>query len=117
MHHQHHREGIKWSTLAPYLVACVAVAVATATLFLFLSWRGSVQAQITQLRHEVATAQTQAASGDAGLSNTLSGLARHVSTLRTDLNAVSGLVGQYAGVCSVDASGPSGVASYAFRCK
>jgi len=117
MHHQYHREGIKWSALAPYLVACAAVAVATATLFLFLSWKGSMQAQVTQLRHEVATAQVQAASGDAGLSQSLSGLARHVSTLRTDVNAISGLVSSYTGICTIDAAGPSGVSSYAVHCK
>jgi len=67
--------------------------------------------------HDVSIIDLQAASGDAGLSQSLSGLARHVSTLRTDVNAISGLVSSYTGICTIDAAGPSGVSSYAVHCK
>lgn len=117
VNHEYRRPPIKWSALAPYLVACAAVAVATATLFMFFSWRGSMQAQVNQLRHQVAVVQAQAAgAADSGQSQ-INGLSRSVKGLRTDVNAIAALVGPFTSQCTTDLTGPSGPAAYLFLCR
>ena len=111
------REPVRWAQLAPYLVACVAVAVAVAVLAVFLAWRTAMQAQVSQLRHEVAVTQSQLASAaDAGGSQ-ISRLNRAVSTLRGEVNALDGLAA-YTGTCTTDATSSTGrLAVYAVPCR
>jgi hypothetical protein len=117
------RRRIALSELMPYFVACIALAAATAALVLFLSWRTGVQAQVSRLRREVASTQAHLASTQARLARDASAggsqfsrLNGSVRGLRTDVNAVSGLA-PYTGECTVDATGPSGVAVYALPCR
>lgn len=108
---------VPWASLAPYLVACAAVAAAVAALCLTLSWRTSMQAQVNLLRHEVATTQAQlSAAADSGQGQ-LSGLSRSVKSLRSDVAAISALVGPYAETCTTDATAPSGLVSASFLCR
>jgi hypothetical protein len=118
IHHQYHRESIKWSQLAPYLVACAAVAVATATLFIFLNWRGSMQAQVDQLRHQVAMQQAQmTAAADSGQSQ-INSLSRSLKGLRGDLNTLGDQVGPYNQTCTATATNSSGAAAVVkFMCR
>jgi len=111
------REPVRWAQLAPYLVACVAVAIAVAVLAVVLAWRTAMQAQVTQLRHQVAVTQSQLASAaDAGGSQ-ISRLNQAVSTLRGEVNALDGLAA-YTGTCTTDATSSTGrLAVYAVPCR
>jgi hypothetical protein len=111
------REPARWAQLAPYLVACVAVAVAAGVLAVFLAWRTAMQAQVAQLRREVAVTQSQLASAaDAGGSQ-ISRLNQAVSTLRGEVNALDGLAA-YTGTCTTDATSSTGrLAVYAVPCR
>jgi hypothetical protein len=111
------REPVRWAQLAPCLVAGIAVAVAVAVLAVFLAWRTAIQAQVSQLRHEVAVTQSQLASAaDAGGSQ-ISSLNRAVSTLRGEVNALDGLAA-YTGTCTTDATSSTGrLAFYAVPCR
>ena len=111
------REPVRWAQLAPYLVACVAVAVAVAVLAVVLAWRTAMQAQVTQLRHQVAVTQSQLTSAaDAGGSQ-IARLNRTVTTLRGEVNALDGLA-VYTGTCTTDATSSTGrLAVYAVPCR
>jgi hypothetical protein len=110
------RKPVRWAQLAPYLVACVVVALAVAVLAVILAWR-ALQAQVGQLRHEVAATQSQLASAaDAGGSQ-IARLNGAVSTLRGEVNALDGLAA-YTGTCTTDATSSNGrLAVYAVPCR
>ena len=93
------------------------MAVAVTVTVVFLAWRTAIQAQVSQLRHEVALTQSQLASAaDAGGSQ-ISGLNQAVSTLRGEVNALDGLAA-YTGTCTTDATSSSGrLAVYAVPCR
>jgi len=106
-----------WAQLAPYLVACVAVAVAVATLALTLTWRTTMQAQVNDLRHEVAGTQAQlSAAANSGQSQ-ITRLSGRVSTLGTAVEVITGRLAPYAQACVADATGPSGPVSASFLCR
>ena len=96
------------------------MAVAVTVTVVFLAWRTAIQAQVSQLRHEVALTQSQLASAaDAGGSQ-ISGLNQAVSTLRGEVNALDGLDGlaAYTGTCATDATSSTGrLAVYAVPCR
>lgn len=112
-----HPKRVRWAQIAPYLAALVGVAVATAALALFLTWKGSMQAQVSQLRHEVASTQAQlSAAADSGQSQ-LSRLSRHVASMSTAVNAITLQVGPFRQVCTTDLTGPNGPAAFNFPCR
>jgi hypothetical protein len=106
---------VRWLALVPYLAALITAGIAVAVLFMTAGWKSTMQAQIDQLRHQVANVQQQAASGDTQLQQNLSGLAGHISDIRSTVNGLQ--ASSYAGVCSIAASGPRGVSTYAFHCR
>jgi hypothetical protein len=115
--HEYRRQPVDWGKWAPYIAALIGVAIATAALVLSMGWQGSMQAQVTELRHQLATVQSQAASAaDSGQSQ-ISGLSKRVDTLRGDLSAIASLVGPYNVQCTTDLTGPSGPAAYVFACR
>ena len=113
----HKRQPARWAQLAPYLVACAAVAAAAAVLAVFLAWRTAMQAQVTQLRHQVAATQSQlTAAANAGGSQ-IARLNQAVSTLRGEVTALDGLAA-YTGTCTTDATSSTGrLAVYAVPCR
>jgi hypothetical protein len=113
----HKRQPVRWAQLAPYLVACIAVAVAVAVLAVFLPWRTAMQAQVTQLRHEVAATQSQLTSAADTGGSQISRLNQAVSTLRGEVNALDGLAA-YTATCATDATSSTGrLAVYAVPCR
>jgi hypothetical protein len=100
---------VRWGVIGPLFVGAAGVMLAAATLALFLVWRGSVTGQISQLRAELATAQ----SGEAGLS----GLTSRLNGVSRDVTALQSQFGSYAYVCSQDLTGPNGPAVFVFPCE
>lgn len=113
VHHAPPARRIRWATAGPLLVGAVGVILAAATLAVFLVWKGSVTAQIDQLRNELTSAQSQAASTSTGLS----GLSQRVAGMNRGMTALESLVGGYTSVCSQDLTGPSGPAQFYFPCQ
>jgi hypothetical protein len=72
---------IRWSEAGPYIVGIMGVVVAAVALAMFLMWKGSAEAQISQLRTELTTEQSRAASQTASTSTSLSGLTRRVDSI------------------------------------
>jgi len=107
----------RWAQLAPYLVACVAVAVAVATLALTLTWRTAMQAQVSQLQHEVATTHAQLAAAASSGQSQITRLSGRVSTLGTAVDAITGRLAPYAQTCVTDANAPSGPVAASFPCR
>ena len=106
---------VRWLALVPYLAALITAGIAVTVIVMTMGWKSTVQAQIDQLRHQIASVQQQAASGDTQLQQNLSGLAGHISDIRSTVNGLQ--ASSYAGVCSIAASGPRGVSTYAFHCR
>ncbi len=93
------------------------MAVAVAVLAVFLAWRTAMQAQVAQLRREVAVTQSQLASAAAAGGSQISRLNQAVSTLRGEVNALDGLA-VYTGTCTTDATSSTGrLAVYAVPCR
>ena len=84
------RHRVRWAQLAPYLVACVAMAVAIATLALTLTWRTAVQAQVGELRHQLAATQSQLSAAASSGQSQITRLSGRVSTLGTAVEVISG---------------------------
>jgi hypothetical protein len=103
--------------LAPYLVACVAVAVAVATLAVTLTWRTAMQAQVNDLRHELAGTQSQLSAAASSGQSQITRLSGRVSTLGTAVDAISGRLAPYAQTCVTDATAPSGPVAASFPCR
>jgi hypothetical protein len=70
--------------------------LAAATLALFLLWRGSAAEQIEQLRSQVSTAQTTAASSSADVSE----LTQRMDGASREVTSLEALVGSYTFACS-----------------
>jgi hypothetical protein len=93
------RQRATWASLAPYLVACVAVAVAVVTLTLTLAWRTAMQAQVSQLQHELAGTQSQLSAAASSGQSQITRLSGRVSTLGTAVDALTGRLAPYAQTC------------------
>jgi hypothetical protein len=87
--------------------------LAAATLALFLLWRGSAAEQIEQLRSQVSTAQTTAASSSADVSE----LTQRMDGASREVTSLEALVGSYTFACSTDLTCPSGPAQFFFPCR
>jgi uncharacterized protein HemX len=111
------RPRARWASLAPYLVACVAVAMAVATLTLTLAWRAAMQAQVSQLRHELAATQAQLSAAASSGQSQITRLSGRVSTLGTAMDAITGRLAPYTAICVTDANAPSGPAAASFLCR
>jgi hypothetical protein len=107
------RPRIRWATAGPLFVGAMGLLLASATLALFLVWKGSVAVQMSQLRAELATAQ----SSEAGASSGLSGLTSRLNGVSRDVTALQTLFGGYSYVCSQDLTGPNGPAVFVFPCE
>jgi hypothetical protein len=115
--HERKPRTVRLSQLAPYLVAFAGVAIAAVALSMFLGWRGQMQAQVDQLKHEVATVQGQAATGDAQLNQSVTGLSRRIENVRTAIGSLSAQLGPFSSQCTTDMTGPAGVAAYVVPCR
>jgi len=104
---------VRWGVIGPLCVGAVGVMLAAATLALFLIWKGSVTVQISQLRAQLATAQ----SSEAGASSGLSGLTSRLNGVSRDVTALQSQFGGYTYVCSQDLTGPNGPAVFVFPCQ
>jgi hypothetical protein len=91
-------------------VALVGLAVSMASITLLLQYRGTAQAQISQLQRAVASAQ--AASQGRASASQVDGLAAKVSTISAALSALA----PFNKVCSTDLTGPNGPAEFFFAC-
>jgi hypothetical protein len=111
------RQRATWAQLAPYLVACVAVALAVATMTLTLTWRTAMQAQVSQLRHELAGTQSQLSAAVGSGQSQITRLSGRVSTLGTAMDAITGRLAPYAATCVTDATAPSGPVAASFLCR
>ena len=107
------RRRVRWAVAGPAIIGALGLMMATATLTVFMLWKGSVAVQLSQLRAELATAQSQATSTGTGLS----GLSRRMDGMTHDVDALQGLVGGYSTVCSTDLTGPNGPAVFFFLCQ
>ena len=108
---------IRWSEAGPYIVGIMGVVVAAVALAMFLTWKGSAEAQISQLRTELTTEQSRAASQTASTSTSLSGLTRRVDSIGRDVNALGNLVGPFTSICTTDLTNPAGQAeAFVFAC-
>jgi hypothetical protein len=116
-HHEYRRQRIDWGRWAPYLAALAGVMIAVVTLALTLTWQGSMQARVDQLRHQLAATQSQAATAANAGQAQMSGLDRGIKSLRTDVNAIANLVGPFTSQCTTDLTGPNGPAAYLFLCR
>ncbi len=100
---------VSWRLMGAYIIAALGVGVACACLWLLHSYKTSVQAQMTQLRHAVATAQT-AQSKNASRFGELSS---RISSAEGQLV----LIAPYTMVCSQYLTGPNGgPATFYFPC-
>ena len=113
IHHAPPVRRIRWTTAGPLIVGTIGVMLAAATLAVLLVWKGSVTTQIDQLRNELTTAQSQAASNSTGLA----GLTQRVGGVYRDVAAIQGLVGGYTEVCSQALTASSGPAVFYFPCQ
>jgi len=111
------RRRASWAQLAPYLVACIAVAVAVAALALTLTWRTAMQAQVSQLQHELAGTQSQLSAAASSGQSQLTRLSGRVNTLGTAVDAITGRLAPYAQTCVTDATAPSGPVAASFLCR
>jgi uncharacterized protein HemX len=103
------RRHVDWRLTGAYIIAALAVGVACACLWLFHSYKVTTQAQITQIRHTLASAQT-AQSKSASTIDKLSG---RISSAEAELVLLS----PYGMVCSTYLTGPSGgPATFWFPC-
>jgi hypothetical protein len=111
------RHRVTWAQLAPYLVACVAMALAVATLAVTLTWRTAMQAQVNDLRRELAATQSQLSAAASSGQSQITRLSGRVSTLGTAMDAITGRLAPYAQTCITDATGPSGPVAASFLCR
>jgi hypothetical protein len=93
------------------------MAVAIATLALTLTWRTAVQAQVGELRHQLAATQSQLSAAASSGQSQITRLSGRVSTLGTAVEVISGRLAPYAQTCITDATGPSGPAAASFLCR
>ena len=107
------RPKVWWATAGPLLVGALGVMLAAGTLAVFMLWKGSVSAQMSQLRSELTAVQSQAASNSQGIS----GLSGRVNGIRSDVNSLGTQLGGYAGVCQQYLTGSNGQpATFYFPC-
>ncbi len=111
------RQRARRAQLAPYLVACVAAAVTIATLALALTWRTAMQAQVSQLQHELAGTQAQLSAAASSGQSQITRLSGRISTLGTAVEVITGRLVPYAQTCVTDATGPSGPVAASFLCR
>jgi hypothetical protein len=101
---------VDWRLTGAYIIAALAVGVACACLWLFHSYKVTTQAQITQIRHTLASTQT-AQSKSAITIKSLSG---QISSQDGEL----ALLAPYDMVCSQYLTGPNGgPATFTFPCR
>jgi hypothetical protein len=93
------------------------MAVAIAALALSLTWRIAMQAQVGELRHELAGTQSQLSAAASSGQSQITRLSGRVSTLGTTVDAISGRLAPYAQACVTDATGPSGPVAASFLCR
>jgi hypothetical protein len=103
------RKQVDWRLTGAYIIGAVAVVVACACLWLFHSYKVTVDAQVTQLRHALVSAQT-AQSKSAVVIKNLSGR----------LSSAEGVLiplAPYNMTCSTYLTGPTGgPATFWFPC-
>lgn len=111
------RQRATWASLAPYLVACVAVAAAVAAVALTMTWRTAMAAQVSQLRHELAGTQSRLSAAASSGQSQLTRLSGRVNTLGTAVDTLTGRLAPYAQTCITDATAPSGPVAASFPCR
>jgi uncharacterized protein HemX len=113
----HRRKPAEWGQIAPYLAALVGVAVVVTAVALALGWKGTMQEQVNELRHQLAVTQAQMAAAANSGQTQLSGLAQRVAGLHGQVSALSGQVFAFGSQCTADMTGPAGVAAYVVPCR
>jgi len=103
------RRQIDWRLAGAYITAALAVGVACACLWLFHSYKVTVAAQMTQLRHAVTMAQ----SAQSKNATSINGLAGQISSAQAQLVLIS----PYTMICQQYLTGPSGgPETFSFPC-
>src|SRR5437773_10012807 len=106
--HDQRRPRINRATAGAYITAALGLGIAIAVAALFLSYRGTVAAQMSQLRQAPSTAQSAQPKNDSSLS----GLAGEVTGIDNALAALA----PYSKICSQELTGPNGPAAFYFLC-
>jgi len=110
--HDRRRLRINWATAGAYITAALGLGIAIAVTALFLGYKGSVAGQMSQLRQEVAKAQSAAKSANARNAGSINSLSGKVASLGKATSVLS----QFGMVCSQDLTGPNGPAQFFFPC-
>jgi hypothetical protein len=97
---------------ASFAIGVVGLIVGAAALVLSLMSKSSTEAQIGQLRDQLASTQASVRADVANGSNNLNNLAGKVSNMGQAVDSLE----QYNGACSMDFTGPSGPAVYWLPC-
>ena len=109
----HDRRRVPWLTIGGYTLAALALGIAVAVTILFLSYRTATSAQMRQLSHEVANAESAAQTAGTRSAGSVKSLSGRVTSLENAMVAV----GQFGMVCSQDLTGANGPAQFDFPCK
>ncbi len=99
------------AAIGAYVAGVAGLALVCVSLALFLVWHGSVDAQVTQLRNQLATVQ----AGQGNGTEVVTRLAKKVTTLADGLAGLD-WIAAYGDTCSTDLTGPNGPAVYFFPC-
>jgi uncharacterized protein HemX len=105
---ENHKQ-VDWRVIGAYIIAAFALGAALVSLWLLSSYKTSAASQVTQLRHQLATAQ----SAQTKNAKSINGLSGRVSADESQLV----LLTPYTMVCSTYLTGPSGgPATFWFPC-
>jgi hypothetical protein len=95
-----HRRQVDWRLTGAYIIAAFGLGLALACLWLFHSYKVTVAAQMTQMRHTVTSAQT----AQSKTAHSITGLSGRISSAEAALIPLT----PYSMVCSQYLTGPSG---------
>ena len=99
---------INWLTAGAYFTAALGLGIAIAVTALFLSYRGTTDAQMSQLRQALSTAQSAQSKSDSSLS----GLSGRIAGIDNALAALA----PYSTVCGQALTNQGGAGIYYFPC-
>lgn len=94
-----HRQ-VDWRMTGAYIIAAFALGVALVSLWLLSASKTSFNAQMTQMRHTLATVQ----SAQSKTADNLKGVSAEISSAQGELS----LLAPYNSVCSQYLTGPNG---------
>jgi hypothetical protein len=95
--------------LGAYGAGLLGIVLAAVTLALFMTYKGQTQTQLGQVRHELATTQSNLAKAQASNDT-------KYTKLFSSVSGIGNAIAPYNMTCSTDLQGQNGPAQYYFAC-